>query len=134
SRIIYDFALGSFTIVSNVMSSIGTTIQLLVNPVMPGSDLKNVMFIKDHDFDPRVVVSETAQRNQVESCCNVLEYEVRKFSFGCHVIGTIVGILMEILTKGWTGYFSLIFALVKLRRLRFRLKSLMVEYIDIFVM
>ncbi len=46
SRIIYDFALGSFTIVSNVMSSIGTTIQLLVNPVMPGSDLNNVMFTR----------------------------------------------------------------------------------------
>ncbi len=133
SRIIYNFTLGSFTVLSNIMKSIGRTIQFIVDPVMPGSDLKHVLFIKDGDFDPRAIINETAQGDEVNNCCRVLEYEVRKFSFGCRVIGTFVVILMEVLTKGWAGYFSLVFALVKLRQLRFRLKSLMDEYTDIFV-
>lgn len=40
SRIIYDFALESFTVVSDVFKSIGTVVEFMVKPVMPGSDVR----------------------------------------------------------------------------------------------
>lgn len=133
SRIVYNFALGSFTVVSNVLKSIGTTIKVIVNPLMPGSDPHHVMFLRDRDFDPTVIINPSSHGENVRECTRNLNNEMRKFTFGCRIIGTIVSILSELVKKSWTGYFGLVFALVKLNRMKTRFKSLMDEYLDIFV-
>jgi len=134
SRLVYDYTLGAFTVISNVMKSIGNTIQILVNPVMPGSDIETgrILFLRDRDMDPKVFIEANADERIIERCCNELEQETRKFSFGCRVIGTCVMLLMEVFKKGWAGYFSLVLVLVKMRGLRVRFKSLADEYKEIF--
>ncbi len=133
SRIVYNFALGSFTVVSNILKSIGTTIKVISDPRMPGSDPDHVMFIRDRDFDPTVFINQSSHGENIRKCTRILNYEMRKFSFGCRIIGAIVSILAQLLTKTWTGYFGLVFGLVKLNRMKSSFKSLMDEYLDIFV-
>ncbi len=133
SRIVHNVALGSFTVVSNVLKSIGATIKVIADPQMPGSDPDHVLFIRDRDFDSRVFINQSSHGQNIRKCTRILNYEMRKFTFGCRIIGTIVSILAELVKKSWTGYFGLVFGLVKLNRMKFRFKSLMDEYLDIFV-
>ena len=132
SRLIYDFALESFTVVADVFQSIGTVVEFMVNPVMPGSDVQRVVFFRDLDLDPRAVIHSSADGRQVASCCETLKRNTRIFAFGCHVIGTFISILAEVFKKAWTAYFGLVLTLIKLRAVRHRLKSLAAEYRAIF--
>jgi hypothetical protein len=132
SRIIYDFALESFTVVSDVFKSIGTVVEFMVNPIMPGSDTQGVVFRRGPGFDPRIVIHNSADGRQVINCCETLKRKTRIFAFGCHVIGTFVSILAEVFRKAWTAYFGLVLTLIKLRAVKYRLKSLAQEYQALF--
>ena len=132
SRLIYDFALESFTVVSDVFKSIGTVLEFMVNPVMPGSDVQRVVFFRDLDMDPRAVIHSSADGRQVADCCEALKRNTRIFAFGCHVIGTFISILAEVFKKAWTAYFGLVLTLIKLRAVKHRLKSLAEEYRTLF--
>lgn len=133
SRIIYDFALGSFTVVSNVFKSIGTTIELIVKPRMPGSDKRHVVFHRDLDSDPRVVVHGSADGREVANCCKTLQRKTRLFAFGCRVLGTFISLLVEVFRTAWTAYFGLVLALIKLQRMSYKFKSLDEEYRVLFL-
>jgi len=132
SRIIYDFALGSFTVVANVFKSFGTAIEFIIKPIMPGSNAEHVVFFRDLDFDPKVVIQSSADRRNIANCCETLLQKTRLFTFGCHVIGTFVSILSDTFKAGWTAYFGLVFALIKFRRVKYKFKSLADEYRRLF--
>lgn len=133
SRIIYDFALNSFTVVANVIKSIGSTIEFIIKPLMPGSNAEHVVFFRDLDFDLKVVINGFADAKQVVDCCEVLKWKTRLFAFGCHVIGTFVSLLIDAFKNTWTAYFGLVFALIKLRRMKFRFKTFADEYRVLFL-
>jgi len=133
TRIIYDFALGSFKVVANVFKSIGTAIEIITKPVMPGSNTEQVVFFRDLDFDPKVVVHRFADHQKVMDCCETLLWETRIFAFGCHVIGTFVSILNDVFRTGWAAYFGLVLTLIKLRSIKYKFKSLEDEYRVIFL-
>lgn len=133
TRIIYDFALESFTVVANVFKSIGTTIEIITKPVMPGSNTDQVVFFRDLDFDSKVVVHRYADHQKVMDCCEILLWKTRLFAFGCHVIGTFVSILNDVFRTGWTAYFGLVLTLIKLRSVKYKFKSLADEYRVIFL-
>ncbi len=132
SRIIYDFGLESFTVVSGVFKSIGRFVEFMVNPVLPGSDSQRVVFGRDPGFDPRIVISASADGRQVADCCKTLKHKTRIFAFGCHVIGAFISILAEVFRNSWTAYFGLVLTLIKLRAVKHRLQSLAQEYRALF--
>ncbi len=132
SRLIYDFASGSFKLVSNVFKSFRTTIDVVTKPIMPGSSEEQVIFYRDLDFDSKVVISSSADGQQVANCCQNLLRTSRLFAFGCRVVGTFVSILIDVFKTGWTAYFGLILALIRFRRVKQEFESLAAEYKEIF--
>jgi hypothetical protein len=128
SRLIYDFALGSFTVVSRVFDSIATVIGWIANPKLPGSDAAHILFYRDSDNDIFAVSDRQADPDRVSSSCRELQTATGKFSFGCQVIGAFVSLLREAFTTAWKGYFGLVLALVRLRRVKHRLKELIEAY------
>ena len=132
SRIVYDFALGSFTVVSNIFKSIGTTFEVISREKLPGSDSGQVVFYRDLDFDPRVVVNESADRHEVARCCEILKRETRMFAFGCRVLGAFISILVDLFQSARAAYLGLVLALIKLRKTIHKLKALTAEYRSLF--
>ena len=132
SRIIYEFALDSFTVVANVLKSVGTTMETIVSPILPGSHTEQVIFYRDLDFDPRVLILSTADGHDVLKCCQTLKHNTRLFAFGCRVLGAFISLLIDVYRIAWTAYYGLVLALIKLRRLRSEFKSLAEEYRAIF--
>jgi hypothetical protein len=133
SRIIYNVALGSFTVVFNVLKSFGTAIEIITKPLLPGSKSGSVEFFHDFDFDVKVWVNRSTSGPQIAECCEVLHRKTRQFAFAGHVIGAFISILVNVFKTNWTGYFGLVFALIKLRRQRFRFKALANEYKTLYV-
>lgn len=132
SRLIYDFALGSFTVVSRVFDSIGTVIRWIAESKLPGSDETNILFHRDRDNDLFAIVSNTADRGSIFSSCTALQTVARRFSFGCLVIGTFVSFLREGFNSAWKGYIGLVLVLVKLRRVKHRLHELIEAYQEVY--
>lgn len=132
SRIIYGFALGSFTVVSDVFGAMGTMIQWVTNPVLPGSDKKNVLFRRDFDNDIYVAIDRSAESGKVAAGCEKLERTAQVFVFGCRVIGTFVSILADVYKTGWTAYFGLVLALIRIRRITDKIRNLIEAYQQVF--
>jgi hypothetical protein len=132
SRIIYDFALGSFTVVSNIFHSLTTMAQWVAKPTLPGSDGKNVVFCRDVDNDVYVLVGRNADGGQVVACSEHLERAGQMFAFGCQVIGAFVSMLVNAFTIGWTAYFGLVLALIRLRRMKYKIQGLTEAYQQVF--
>ena len=132
SRLIYDFTQEAFTVVSNVFESLETMAQWVAGPVLPGSDLKQVVFIRDLDFDITPVVAADADGAAVGDCCRKLAHSSALFFFGCKVVGTFVSLLVEAFSTGWTGYFGLVLALVRIRGMAGDLQDLRDAYQQVF--
>ena len=132
SRIIYGFALGSFTVVSNVFGAMGSMIRWVTNPMLPGSDSKNIVFYRDFDNDVYVAVDKNAESGKLAACCEKLEHTARVFVFGCRVIGTFVSILADVFKTGWTAYFGLVLALIRIRRITDKIRELAEAYQEVF--
>jgi hypothetical protein len=133
SRMIYNAAMGSFTVVFNVFKSFGTAIDIITEPQQPDSKPDNVLFYRDFDFDMKVLVGRLADGPKVEERCRLMQRKARQFVFASHVIGIFMFILVSAFKSKWAGYFGLVFALIKLRRQRFRFKALADEYRALFV-
>ena len=132
ARLIYDFALGSFEVAANVMRSLGAAIRWAATPRLPGSDPAHVVFQRDMDGDIRVVVHHDARRDRVREGCRRLEQFAQMFAFGCRVAGTLVSLLVEAFRSGWSAYFGLVLALIRMRRMADRLRGLVQAYREVF--
>lgn len=128
SRLIYDFALGSFTVVSRVFDSLGTVVRWVAAPTLPGSDEASILFYRDSDNDMYAVTAAGADPDRILSGCTQLAAATGKFSFGCLVVGTFVFLLRKAFNSAWKGYFGLVLALVQLRSLKHRLQELTEAY------
>ncbi len=133
SRLIYDFALNSFTVVSRVFDSLATMVRWVAEPKLPGSDDANILFYRDNDSDMYAVTAGNADPDRVLSACTQLAAATGKFSFGCLVVGTFVFLLRKAISSAWKGYFGLVLALVQLRSLRYRLQELTEAYQAVYV-
>ncbi len=132
SRLIYNFALQSFTVVANVFKSIGAVIDVLVHSCVSGAENRKVSLWKDGDFDLCMLVDDSAGPQEIRQCCSAIAHKVGLFSFGCRVLATIVRLLANAFETAWTGYFGLVSALIKFRGTRHRLQSLVNEYALVF--
>jgi hypothetical protein len=132
SRLIYDFALGSFTVVSRVFDSLATVVGWVATPKLPGSDEANILFYRDSDNDMYTVAAENADPDGVLSACRTLHTATGKFSFGCRVIGTLIFFLRKAFNSAWKGYFGLVLALIQLRSLRHRFQELIEAYQEVY--
>ena len=128
SRLIYDFALGSFTVVSRVFDSLATVVRWVAEPTLPGSDEANILFYRDSDNDMYAIAAAGADPGRVLTGCTQLAAATGKFAFGCLVAGTFVFLLRKAVNSAWKGYFGLVLALVQLRSLKHRLQELTEAY------
>ena len=132
SRLIYDFALGSFGVISNVFRSLTSMVHWVVKPMLPGTDKKNIAFCRDFDSDIYVAVAEDADSRMVSDCCEKLAHAGRMFAFGCQVIGTFTSILISVWNSAWFGFYGLVLALIKIRRFKYKIQELTQAYRQVF--
>ena len=100
--------------------------------MLPGSDSKNIVFYRDFDNDVYVAVDKNAESGKLAACCEKLEHTARVFVFGCRVIGTFVSILADVFKTGWTAYFGLVLALIRIRRITDKIRELAEAYQEVF--
>jgi len=132
SRLIYDYALGAYSVVSNVLKSFVSTVYFFVNKTIEGSDLHHAMVAHDRDFDFKTAINSSANPEKVYELCIDIERKTRIFVFTCRVLSVFISILIAVIKTGITGYLGLVFALVKLRNYLSSIESLVQQYQAIF--
>ncbi|MGD9136195.1 MAG: peptidoglycan-binding protein [Desulfobacterales bacterium] len=132
SRLIYDYALGAYTVTSNVLKSFGAVIHSITNPVIDGSDLKHIVMYHDNDFDFRLAINLSANSKAVKNLVTKVRKQTRMFVFACRILSIVMSIMLAIIRSGMTGYTGLIFALVRSKKHLDGIKGLIKEYQLVF--
>jgi len=132
SRLIYDYALSAYSVVSNVLKSFGAVIRSITNPVVDGSDPKHIVMFHDNDFDFRVAVNSSAEPTVVRALASKVRKQTRMFVFTCHVLSIVMSITLTVIRSGMTGYIGLIFAMVRSKKQLDRIRGLIEEYQLVF--
>ncbi len=133
ARLIYDYALSAYCVVSNVFKSFGAMVRSITNPVADGSDLKHIVMFHDKDFDFRVVVNSSAESKVVKALTRKVRRQTRMFVFACHVLSIVMSVTMTVIQSGMTGYIGLIFAMIRSKKQLNRIMGLIKEYQLVFV-
>jgi hypothetical protein len=132
SRLIYNYALGAFSVVSNIFESLGEALSLVTNRYLKASDPNVTVFFHDGDFDFKVAVNSLADKNDVEEICANLKHQMKLFLFVCHLMGIFISVLQTVLKTVSASYVGLVIALVKFRSEWQRVKEIAVEYRQVF--
>lgn len=132
SRLIYDYALSAYSVVSNVFKSFGAMVRSITNPVVDGSNLKHIVMFHDKDFDFRVVVNSSAESKVVKALTRKVRRQTRMFVFACHVLSIVISVTRTVIQSGMAGYIGLIFAMIRSKRQLDRIMGLIKEYQWVF--
>ncbi len=132
SRLIYDYALSAYSVVSNVFKSFGAMVRSITNPVVDGSDLRHIVMFHDKDFDFRVVVNSSAESKVVKALTGKVRRQTRLFVFACHVLNIVISVTMTVIQSGMTGYAGLIFVMIRSKKQLDRIMGLIKEYQWVF--
>ena len=133
SRLIYDYALRAYEVVSNTLSSVEQSLSLLIRRHLSISDSAIAIVSHDRDLDFMITVNSSADPNAVELICGKLIFQTRIFRFACRLFGVFLSILLSVIRNGRFGYFGLVLALVKFRGHWDRIRSLYAEYRTFFL-
>ena len=132
SRLVYNYALGAFSALSNIFESLGEALSLITNRYLKASDPHVAAFFHDGDFDFKVTVNLLANKANLDEICANLKRQTRLFLFVCRLLGIFISILQTALKTVSTSYVGLVLALVKFHSEWQRVKEIALEYRLIF--
>ena len=132
SRLIYNYALGAYTVVSNILKGFGRSVRFLTEPYLGISDSNTGIVSHDRDFDFKLTLNVLADQTSISALCRNLRRQTRLFLFICKMLSVFISILATVISNVYSGYLGLIFALVRFRREWDRIQSLISEYEAVF--
>lgn len=132
SRLIYHYAMGAYTILSNILEGFGESVRLITEPYLEISDADTGIISHDGDFDFKLTLNMRADPAAIKNLARNLRRQTRLFGFICKILGIFIRILTTVIKNMYAGYVGLILALVKFRREWDRIPALISEYESLF--